>query len=401
MISFDPSGLSRKAPHRAGVYASRCVRPHLSHTPLVLMVQDIRRYADYRLEEHERSEEDARRAHHVSVRDPGEPAGAREGRGRQGRRRSGEGRRAAADRRAWHAATSCWRALRAPPRRCSGGRPPTCSEPTSTVSSSRRTRRPTELVGENVTRAGETKFVQGTIFTNVLLADEINRTPPRTQAALLEAMAERSITVEGRVHRLPDPFLVIATQNPFEQEGVFPLPESNLDRFLFKIYIDYTDLEHEVDMLRLPHTGVTPDMLGEIMPLLGDRRSRQGPHRARRHDRARGGGPLRGRRRPQDAGPRGRHARSELARGDPPDERDQGERASRGARHGDDRGRPHDGAVRAASPPDLRGRAPRPGRRAPDGARLADHVGAVGAGSTPPPTALASVRRAPARARAG
>ena len=128
---------------------------------------------------------------------------------------------------------------------------------------------PTELVGENVTRAGETKFVSGTIFTNVLLADEINRTPPRTQAALLEAMAERSVTVEGRVHRLPDPFLVIATQNPFEQEGVFPLPESNLDRFLFKIYIDYTSLEHEVDMLRLPHTGVTPDMLGEIMPLLG------------------------------------------------------------------------------------------------------------------------------------
>ena len=128
---------------------------------------------------------------------------------------------------------------------------------------------PTELVGENVMRAGETKFMKGTIFTNVLLADEINRTPPRTQAALLEAMAERSVTIEGRIHRLPDPFLVIATQNPFEQEGVFPLPESNLDRFLFKIYIDYTGLEHEVDMLRLPHTGVTPDMLGEIMPLLG------------------------------------------------------------------------------------------------------------------------------------
>jgi MoxR-like ATPase len=112
-------------------------------------------------------------------------------------------------------------------------------------------------------------FMPGPVFANVLLADEINRTPPKTQSALLEAMAERSVTIEGRVHRLPDPFLVIATQNPFEQEGVFPLPESNLDRFLFKIYIDYTDLEHEVDMLRLPHTGVTPDMLGEIMPLLG------------------------------------------------------------------------------------------------------------------------------------
>jgi MoxR-like ATPase len=128
---------------------------------------------------------------------------------------------------------------------------------------------PTELVGENIVRAGETKFIQGTIFTNVLLADEVNRTPQRTQSALLEAMAERAVTVEGRVHRLPDPFLVIATQNPYEQEGVFPLPESNLDRFLFKIYIDYCDIESEVLMLRLPHTGVTPDMLGEIQPLLG------------------------------------------------------------------------------------------------------------------------------------
>ena len=128
---------------------------------------------------------------------------------------------------------------------------------------------PKELIGENIVRAGETKFFPGTVFTNVLLADEINRTPPRTQSALLEAMAERAVTVEGRVHRLPDPFLVIATQNPYEQEGVFPLPESNLDRFLFKIYIDYCDIEKEVEMLRLPHTGVTPDMLGEIMPLLG------------------------------------------------------------------------------------------------------------------------------------
>jgi MoxR-like ATPase len=128
---------------------------------------------------------------------------------------------------------------------------------------------PTEIVGETVVRAGEPVFMPGTIFTNVLLADEINRTPPRTQAALLEAMQERNVTVEGRAHRLPDPFLVIATQNPYEQEGVFPLPESQLDRFLFKIDLDYCDAAHEVDMLRLPHTGVTPDMLGEIMPLLG------------------------------------------------------------------------------------------------------------------------------------
>ena len=128
---------------------------------------------------------------------------------------------------------------------------------------------PTEIIGETIMRAGELKFIRGTIFTNVLLADEINRTPPRTQSALLEAMQERSVTVEGKTHRLPDPFLVIATQNPYEQEGVFPLPESQLDRFLFKIELDYCDARQEVEMLRLPHTGVTPDMLGEIQPLLG------------------------------------------------------------------------------------------------------------------------------------
>lgn len=128
---------------------------------------------------------------------------------------------------------------------------------------------PTEIVGEVVVRAGEPVFVPGTVFTNVLLADEINRTRPRTQSALLEAMQERCVTVEGRIHHLPDPFLVIATQNPYEQEGVHPLPESQLDRFLFKIEIDYCDVESEIRMLSLPHTGVTPDMLGEIQPLLG------------------------------------------------------------------------------------------------------------------------------------
>ncbi len=128
---------------------------------------------------------------------------------------------------------------------------------------------PTEIVGAYVRRGGEPVFVPGTVFTNVLLADEINRTRPRTQSALLEAMQERCVTVEGVVHHLPDPFLVIATQNPFEQEGVHPLPESQLDRFQFKIEIDYCDAESEVRMLALPHTGVTPDMLGEIQPLLG------------------------------------------------------------------------------------------------------------------------------------
>jgi MoxR-like ATPase len=128
---------------------------------------------------------------------------------------------------------------------------------------------PEEITGHFEKKAGELVFVKGAVFANVLLADEINRTPPRTQAALLEAMQERTVTVEGQTQRLPDPFLVIATQNPYEHEGIFTLPESQLDRFLFKIELDYCDAESEVAMLRLPHTGVTPDMLGEIRPLLG------------------------------------------------------------------------------------------------------------------------------------
>jgi len=128
---------------------------------------------------------------------------------------------------------------------------------------------PRELTGEMVMRAGEPVFSPGAVFTNVLLADEINRTPPRTQAALLEAMQERQVTVEGRTQRLPDPFLVIATQNPFEHEGIHPLPESQLDRFLFKLDLDYADPESEFEMLDLPHQGVAPDMLGEVRPLLG------------------------------------------------------------------------------------------------------------------------------------
>src|SRR5207342_2309038 len=115
----------------------------------------------------------------------------------------------------------------------------------------------------------EQVFMPGVVFTNVLLADEINRTPPRTQAALLEAMQERTVTVEGRTHKLPDPFLVIATQNPYEHEGVFPLPESQLDRFLFKLQLDYCDADAELSMLNLPHNGIAPDMLGEVRPLLG------------------------------------------------------------------------------------------------------------------------------------
>ena len=128
---------------------------------------------------------------------------------------------------------------------------------------------PAELTGVNTIRAGEHIFFPGSVFTNVLLADEINRTPPRTQAALLEAMQERQVTVEGKQHRLPDPFLVIATQNPYEHRDVFELPESQLDRFLFKIELDYADAQSEFEMLDLPHKGIAPDMLGEVRPLLG------------------------------------------------------------------------------------------------------------------------------------
>jgi MoxR-like ATPase len=128
---------------------------------------------------------------------------------------------------------------------------------------------PAELTGVNTIRMGEQIFFPGVVFTNVLLADEINRTPPRTQAALLEAMQERQVSVEGKSHKLPDPFLVIATQNPYEHRDVFELPESQLDRFLFKIVLDYADAQSEYEMLDLPHKGIAPDMLGEVRPLLG------------------------------------------------------------------------------------------------------------------------------------
>jgi MoxR-like ATPase len=127
---------------------------------------------------------------------------------------------------------------------------------------------PSDLTGGSATKLGEKVFVPGAVFTNVLLADEINRTQPRTQAALLEAMQEHHVTVDGRIHWLPSPFIVVATQNPFEYEGVFRLPESQLDRFLFKVVIDYPTLADELRMLELPHRGVTPDMLEDIRPLL-------------------------------------------------------------------------------------------------------------------------------------
>ena len=95
------------------------------------------------------------------------------------------------------------------------------------------------------------KFLHGPLFANVILADEINRTPPKTQAALLEAMQERQVTVGGTKHKLPDPFFVLATQNPIEQEGTYPLPEAQQDRFMFNILVDYPDEEEEFKIVAM------------------------------------------------------------------------------------------------------------------------------------------------------
>src|SRR5256886_11707375 len=104
----------------------------------------------------------------------------------------------------------------------------------------------TEILEEDTT-TGHRRFVftRGPVFTQVLLADEINRTPPKTQAALLEAMQEKTVTVAGKMYRLEEPFMVLATQNPIEQEGTYPLPEAQLDRFLFELLVDYPALEDE------------------------------------------------------------------------------------------------------------------------------------------------------------
>jgi MoxR-like ATPase len=94
------------------------------------------------------------------------------------------------------------------------------------------------------------KFIKGPLFSNIILADEINRTPPKTQAALLEAMQERQVTIAGHVHHLPAPFFVLATQNPIEQEGTYPLPEAQLDRFMFNIWLDYPNFEEELNVVK-------------------------------------------------------------------------------------------------------------------------------------------------------
>jgi len=125
---------------------------------------------------------------------------------------------------------------------------------------------PSDVTGTMTLRGGELAFRPGPVFTNVLLADEINRTPPKTQAALLEAMQERQVTVDGESRPLPAPFLVAATQNPIEYEGTYPLPEAQLDRFLFRIDVGYPDAVGEEAILRLAHRGVRAPSLEQIEP---------------------------------------------------------------------------------------------------------------------------------------
>jgi MoxR-like ATPase len=126
---------------------------------------------------------------------------------------------------------------------------------------------PSDVTGTLTLRGGDLVFREGPVFTNILLADEVNRTPPKTQAALLEAMQENQVTVEGTRHPLPVPFLVLATQNPIEYEGTYPLPEAQLDRFLLKIDVGYPTAEEEVALLNLRRQGVKPSTLADVRPV--------------------------------------------------------------------------------------------------------------------------------------
>jgi len=124
---------------------------------------------------------------------------------------------------------------------------------------------PSDITGTNVLEETDTgrrdfRFVQGPVFTNILLADEINRTPPKTQAALLQAMQEREVTIGQTTYPLPEPFFVIATQNPIEQEGTYPLPEAQLDRFMFNVVVDYPSVSEEEEILTTTTSGEHPEV---------------------------------------------------------------------------------------------------------------------------------------------
>ncbi|MFT4771423.1 MAG: MoxR-like ATPase [Cryomorphaceae bacterium] len=116
---------------------------------------------------------------------------------------------------------------------------------------------PGDIIGSEILDENRKfKFVKGPLFSNIILADEINRTPPKTQAALLEAMQERMVTTAGHSYPLPKPFFVLATQNPIEQEGTYPLPEAQLDRFMFNIFVDYPSIQEEIDVVKSTTSGI-------------------------------------------------------------------------------------------------------------------------------------------------
>jgi len=117
---------------------------------------------------------------------------------------------------------------------------------------------PSDILGSETLDANRNfKFIKGPIFANIILADEINRTPPKTQAALLEAMQEYSVTIAGQIYKLEKPFFVLATQNPIEQEGTYPLPEAQLDRFMFNIWLDYPSYESEVSIAKSTTSNIS------------------------------------------------------------------------------------------------------------------------------------------------
>lgn len=123
----------------------------------------------------------------------------------------------------------------------------------------------TEVIEDNLTTGQKVfRFVKGPVFANIVLADEINRTPPKTQAALLEAMQEHSVTASGTTYQLSEPFFVLATQNPIEQEGTYPLPEAQLDRFMFNLRLDYPSYEEEVSVVRST-TGVGGSAIQKVL----------------------------------------------------------------------------------------------------------------------------------------
>ncbi|NWF50535.1 MAG: MoxR family ATPase [Ignavibacteriaceae bacterium] len=119
----------------------------------------------------------------------------------------------------------------------------------------------TEIIEEDqITRKRNFRFISGPVFANVILADEINRTPPKTQSALLEAMQEHKVTAAGVTYQLPEPFFVLATQNPIEQEGTYPLPEAQLDRFMFNLWLDYPSFEEEIKIVQTTTSGYKAEL---------------------------------------------------------------------------------------------------------------------------------------------